>query len=255
MKYKPKRQKLEDKSLIQAIRNETKAIKLKFAGLQQEIRTSITNKLKDRRVLVAIVSEMEILSEDDMRRVTDAPDTLGVYLIIKNYWSLLDYTYFAFIVRTLCGERENKMLEEYTAALEKFCRNRIVDCPYDDSESKKKIYVKLDTEVLKKDSKRDHTKFTCWLANILHCEASDLELLSIEEGSILITFLVVSFVGDRLFEKGCESLSIEQQDALRTECVITLKYESITIFSNTQTSVQLTRSGKLILKCRGMFMN
>lgn len=240
------RQPSEDENSVQVINKETRNIKLEFADLKERICDKITNKKK----LILVLKRMEILTPDDMQSVEEADDVSDVFLVIEKYWSLLDYRYFAYIAQKLCSDAGRKMVEEYTAKLERFCRNRIVNCPPDclknDHQSDgrgNKIYVKLNLKILNVPV-ANILAFKCCLADILHLRPSDLILLSIGDGSILVTYMVLACVGDHIFEKGPDSLSSEQQTALKREHVTSLQYNLIVIYSDPQTSKLLDHTGR-----------
>lgn len=241
---------LEDQNELQTIDKETEDIMYEFARLQRKIRIKIESKFKDKRKLIIVVKELKILSKDDVKHIDGAADILDVFLVIQKYWSILDYRCLVHIAESLCDDAEMKEVETYTANLENFCKNRIVNCPpeclkndHQDDGRRNKIYVKLNLEILNV-SVEDIKKFKRRLATILHCSVDDLILLSIEDGSILLTFMVGAAIGDTMFKKGSDSLSSEQQAALKRERVMSLQYNSVIIFYDLQKGLHPSQKGK-----------
>lgn len=234
------RQTSEEENAFQTITKETKYIKKEFAKLQGEVRKKIKSIEDSKSRLIEVVEDLGILRGDDIQRVDEAEDVLGVFRIIKKFWSLLDYEYFEHIVENLCGDQEMKMLHEYTAKLRKFCEKSKVHClpiASDDhnDDSLNKLYIRLNLKCLNVSQNLLELKSS--FANILGCDASNLVLLSIESGSILLVFFVVVFDRNCILEKGPDSLSSEQQEALKRKHVISLEYNSITIFCDPKQSL------------------
>ena len=226
------REESEDSNLRQAIYTDAHDIRMNFADLQSKIR----KKIKNHRELVASVLDLKILTKDEIERVKQAPNTTEVFIIIQDCWTFLDYDHFTHIVKSVCGEDEEKLVEAYTEQLKKFCRNIVDDCPKhllkgDDSSSAKrdKLFVELDLNA--SDVRvMDFQKFKRHLAKILRCQVNKLLLFSIEEGCVLVTYILLSSI---VFATEL-SLTCDQLDALRAESVISLKYNSSIIFRDVQ---------------------
>ena len=54
-------------------------------------------------------------------------------------------------------------------------------------------------------------------------------LQNIESGSVLVTFLITTTLGSKMFERS--SLTDEQKEELRKEQVISIKYGSVYVYS------------------------
>ena len=215
--------------LYQVITTDMKVMKRKFSTLLEKVWKSID----DYRGTVACLLDMAILSEEDEKQVKEAPNVNEIRIILaQKYWSFLDHENLQHIVETKCGDTEQKLMKEYSEKVKQFCERSVTELPSGflgsdtDHTGKKKLLVRLDL----KDPSLKHIKdVKVVIANILGCQASNLVLHDIENGSILVTFLVVASIGAELFET--KSLTSEQEDLLRKEHVISLKFES-TIFFN-----------------------
>ena len=110
----------EDINLRQAIYTDAHDIRMSFAALQRKIR----KRIKNHRELVASVLDLKILTKDEIERVKQAPNTTEVFIIIQDYWTFLNYDHFTHIVKSVCGEDEEKLVEAYTEQLKRFCREQ-----------------------------------------------------------------------------------------------------------------------------------
>ena len=93
----------------------------------------------------------------------------------------------------------------------------------------------------------DFQKIKRHLAKILHCQVNKLLLFSIEEGCVLVTYILLSSI---VFTAEL-SLTCDQLDALRAESVISLKYNSSIIFRDVQSEGMTI----LILQINNEFMS
>ena len=215
--------------LYQVITNDVKTMKRKFSRLLERI----WNSIDDLKGTVAYLVDMAILSEEDEKQVKEALSINDVRILLaQKYWSFLDYENLENIVETKCGDNEQKLMKAYCEEVKKFCERRVTEFPpgslsnSTDHPGMKKLIVTLDLN----DPSLKHIKhLKVVIANILGCPASKLVLYDIEDGSVVVTFLVVASVGAKLFLT--RLLTSKQEDVLREEHVISLKYESTVVFS------------------------
>ena len=226
--------------LCQLITTDVRVMKYRFSILLEELWKSID----DHEETVAVLLEMAILSEEDETQLKKTTCINEVRILLAHkYWSFLDYENLKHIVKAKCGDVQQIMMNEYGEEVKRFCERRVTEFPPGslgtgtDHAGMKKLTVTLDLN----DPSLKHIKhLKVVIANILGCPASKLVLYDIENGSVLVTFLVVASVGVKLFET--RSLTSEQQVALREEHVISLQYESTFVFS-TDTKMDVLRSG------------
>ena len=133
-------------------------------------------------------------------------------------------------------------MKEYCEEIKRFCERRVTELPTGslgngtDHSGMKKLTVTLNL----KDPSLKHIKdLKVVIANILGCLASQLVLENIENGSVLVTFLMVASVGAKLLLT--RPLTTEQKNALRKKHVISLKYESTIVF-NVDTEIDIQQS-------------
>ena len=213
--------------LYHKITKDVDVMKRKFSSLQNKIWI----KMKEQQdMIVELALGMGILSEDDEKRIYESPSE--VRKILTKYWSFLDYGNLEHIVEEICGEEDQKRMKEYTVELKKFCERRVSEFPSGSlgNDSKhpgmEKLYVTLNlNDPFLKRIKDLKVVF----ANILGCPASKLVLQNIESGSVLVTFLITTTLGSKMFERS--SLTDEQKEELRKEQVISIKYGSVYVYS------------------------
>ena len=222
----------------QVVTNDVRKMKHKFFTLQQKIWESFD----DQKGITACLLDMAILSEEDEKQVKEATSINDIRISLAQiYWSFLDYENLEPIVETKCGDTEQKMMKEYGEKVKRFCERRVTEFPAGSLNNgtdhagpgMKKLIVALN---LKDPSLKRIKQIKVVVANILGCPASKLILYDIEDGSVLVTFLVV---GAKLLET--RSLTPEQEDALRKEYVISLNYDSTFVF-NTNTEMEVQQS-------------
>lgn len=224
--------------LYQRITIDVSTMKRKFSSLQEEIWKTIN----DHKGIKAFLLGMGILSKEDQKQVGESSDIEEVRITLaQKYWSFLDYGNLEHIVMHKCGDAEQQMMREYSEKMGRFCERRVSEFPLGslsdgtDHAGMKKLHVMLD---LTDPTLINVRRVKMVIANILGCSASTLVLHNIENGSVLVTFLVVMSPGAELFETGL--LTAKQENALKEEHVISLKYESI-FFFNAQTDLGIKK--------------
>ena len=146
------------------------------------------------------------------------------------------------IIEHKCGEAQVQMMKEYRIKAKVFCERRVSEFQPGsirsniDHTGMEEICVTLDMNdfYLKRIK-----NIKVIIANILGCSASKLVVKSIEIGSVEVVFLVVASVGDNLF--GARKFTPEQEENLRNEHILTIKYKSVLVFQAcTETKIQQT---------------
>ena len=210
--------------LHQRIYTDISKIKRSFSHLQAVARENIKNHKK----LIAHVMCMDMLSEEDEQKVEMASNTDEVFIVLAKYWSFLDFGNLEDIIEHNCGEAEQTKMQEYGKEVKEFCKKRVSEFPLDSLHSDishvgmEELHFVLDltNPSLKriKDLKRV-------IATILGLDASKLVLVNIGGGSVVATFLTATSSAKQI----C-SLTKQQEDALKTVQVISLKFRSRLIF-------------------------
>ena len=217
--------------LQQIIQINVEKIRRRFSELQAKVRQKIT----DHTELAAHVISMGILSEEEKKQVKEASSTNGVWMIVAEYWSFLDYGNLQDVIQNTCSEVEQEMFE-YSKEVKKFCERRVSefqsDSPHGGNDHCDTVMEKLHITLNLSDPPLKHIKnLKIVIANILQCKASNLILHDVGCGSVVVLFRVVPSIV-HVFNK--MKLSKEQEDKLKAVQVISLTFASSCIFS-TQT--------------------
>ena len=184
---------------------------------------------------------MYILSEEHEKRMEKASRFEEIFNILTKYWSFLDFSHLENIAENFCSHEceAKKELDQYKHDVQQFCERRVSELPQGslssgtDNEGMEKLVVTLD---LKDPSVKHVRGLKEVIANILGLPASKLILYDIGTGSVIVTFLICTSLGDRLFLKtsdtsNLKALTTKQQSELLKANVISLEFKEITIFS------------------------
>ena len=201
----------------------------------------IRNNIKknaDHKALAAHISGMYILTEEHEIQVANASTVDEIFYILPKYWSFLDFGNLDDIAENFCSPEceARKKLDIYRGDVQEFCRRRVSEFPPGslnngtDNEGMDKLVVTLD---LKDPSLRHVRDLKEVIANILGLPASKLILYDIGIGSILVTFLIATSLGEKLFLETtgtAKALSQPQEDRLLEIKVVSLEFKDITVF-------------------------
>ena len=222
--------------LRQKIRSDIERMRHKFSALQTMIRRNIKEKNVDHKDLAAHVFGMYILSEEHEKQVGSASTVDDIFNILTKYWSFLDFSNLEDIAKNLCSCDCNaeKQMKEYKKDVQQFCKRRVSEFPPGslnngtDSEGMDKLVVILN---LHNPSLKHVLHLKEVIANILEQPASKLVLYDIGNGSVVVTYLIATSLGEKLFLKTSEALTQKQKDKLLEANVVSLHFKEITLFS------------------------
>ena len=208
--------------LSQRMHADVDRIKQRFALLQSRIRHSI----KDHKELASHIGGMYILSSQHEEEVKQATSTGEIFEILRKYWSFLDYSILENITQNPvacdCSVDIQQEMDVYRDELKEFCKRRVSEIPsgslVDRHDGMEKLVVILDLS----DPSLQHIKYLKEnIANILGIRASRLLLHDIQNGSVVVTFLLTSQLKEVLFER---MLTEQQKTDLIKAKVIALKF-------------------------------
>ena len=209
-------------------------MKSKFATLQTMIRNEIIKGNTHHKALAAHLSGMYILSEEHKEQVGNASTVDEIFFHLPSYWSFLDFSNLENIVENFCSPEceARKKLEQYKRDVRDFCERRISEYPKGslDNDGIDKVVVTLDLQ----DPLIKHVlNLKEVIADILGEEASKLVLQNVGSGSVVVTYLIATSVGEKLFLESsgtAKALTQEQKDKLQEVNVVSLKFKEITIY-------------------------
>ena len=173
---------------------------------------------------------MYILSEEHENQVAKASTIDEIFFILTKYWSFLDFSNLVNIAKNLyCDHDTEKQIKEYKEDVEKFCERRVSELPPGslnsgtDMEGMDKLVITLD---LQDPALRHVLDLKEVIADILQQPASKLILCDIGIGSVVVTFLVSTLLGEKL-----KMLTQKQKDRLQEANVVSLKLKEKALFS------------------------
>ena len=193
----------------------------------------------DHKALAAHIAGMYILTEEHEKEVANASTVDEIFFILPKYWSFIDFGNLEDIAETFCSHEceAKKELDDYKGDVQQFCERRVSEFPpgslnsSTDSEGMDKLVVTLD---LQDPSLRHVRGLKEVIANVLGQPASKLVLYDIGIGSIVVTFLIVTSLGEKLFLEttgAAKSLTQKQEDQLLDAKVVSLEFKGITVSS------------------------
>ena len=220
--------------LRQRIQTETKAMKHRFSALQTMIRKKLKAKDIEPKDLASHIIGMYILSKEHEIMIKKASTLEDIFNILTKYWSFLDFSHLENIAHTYCRDKGEaiKKLDQYKRDVLKFCERRVSEVPQGSlrsgsyNEGMNSLVVVLDLE----DPSLEHVlNLKEVIANILGQPASKLVLYDIGKGSVVVTYLITTSLGEELFAG--KLLAQKQKDKLLEAKVISLEFKKKTVFS------------------------
>ena len=241
-----------EEDLRQKIHSDIEIMRHKFSALQTTIRKNVKKNV-DHKDFAAHVFGMYILSEEHQKQVANASTVDDIFNILTKYWSFLDFSNLEDIAKNVYHESDTEkqieqdtekekkqgtgeQIEQYKKDVQQFCERRVSEFPPGslnngtDSEGMDKLVVTLD---LHDPSLKHVLRLKEVIANILGQPASKLVLYDIGSGSVVLTFLIATLLGEELFMKTSNTLTLtqKQKDKLLEVNVVSLEFKEVTLFS------------------------
>ena len=197
-------------------------IKKEFANLVSEIRLSLKERISVCDVVTHIIS---FVSEEDKVILAKETSLNGVFILLtlSNYWSFLDCDILDSIVSIYGSDSDHNKMERYKKSLENFCRRRISEVPGEqlhlngcdtDSCTRQLLIVKLDMNDPRLSCIKDIKIKFCKILSVMPTE---MQIKSIQQGCVEITFFILKRVSEVLFMK---PLTEAQCDAFQAVSVV-----------------------------------
>ena len=188
---------------VQQLNSDIRTMERKFAKLQLSIRESLKErhvpymKLVDHlmayRYLHSVLTDKSTLYLSHQQSDLEKAESMdNIFRILTPFWSFLDFELLEDIVddRTLGADGDRQRLDEYSTSLKEFLYSWKVDayevCHHtsESVESQVKLHFKLDT-----DSLAMYRDVKAAIARILDVQVHALQLYSIQEGCVELSFL------------------------------------------------------------------
>ena len=188
---------------VQQLNSDIRTMERKFARLQLSIRESLKErnvpcmKLVDHlmayRYLHSVLTDKSTLCLSNQQSDLEKAENIdNIFRILTPFWSFLDFELLEDIIsdRTLGADGDRQRLDEYSTSLKEFLYSWKVDayevCLHtsESLDSKVKLRFKLDT-----DSLAIYRDVKAAIARILDVQVCALQLYSIQEGCVELSFL------------------------------------------------------------------
>ena len=219
--------------MIQELTDQINGMQDAFNKLFYKITQSLCSRGKTPQQLAALVlahrsGKVKIplwnKYEEELRASTSISES---FIILRNHITFFNFELLAWIIqhKDVCTDEDRKLLQEYQAMFEKFCRRKVFRVPChmlrpntrEDNTRNRTNFAVLLTMDEGEAMLLDVVKAKRKLATLLNLKAGALHLEWIDKGSLILVFSVPNFVAERLFP-------LEHHQALL------LKSEGFTVF-------------------------
>ena len=167
------------------------------------------------------------LLDEHRQEIKGAKSISEIFIILSAYWNYLSYEILEYIIEYYGTSDDAERLRNYNKKLHDFCKRRIFELPMpvrgngtenESSPKQEKLYVKLD--VREDIPSEQFNQIKGRIAKILHVRPATLQIFSIDEGCVQLTFVIPKFVAQEIFPLSCEQASALSEDVsvIRLEC-------------------------------------
>ncbi len=116
------------------------------------------------------------------------------FRVLRQFWSFFDYKILGVIITSFCCDMKSDF-DEYVLIFKKYCRRRVCEVPDDsyhkemsESEQKKTLHIQIDQNFIDEIKRMKMEDLKVIVANLEKILETDLCILKIEDGSIILTF-------------------------------------------------------------------
>ena len=163
------------------------------------------------------------LLRDRFDAIKAAEDIDDVFDILAEYVSFFSFHITEHIVENLGTKDDKKLLAEYKAELEEYCKRNIFECP---SYSTPKLGVAnlvMKVEGIEKYNLKHLAELISHVSKVLSVSQHTLQLCSVEKGCVQLNFQTPHFVKESIFP-----LTAEQREAFAQRAIILVMCEGWT---------------------------
>ena len=168
------------------------------------------------------------LLDEHRQEIKGAKSISEIFIILNAYWNYLNYEVLEYIIEHYGTSEDTERLRKYKERLHDFCKRRIFELPMpvrgNGTENKlspkqEKLHVKLDVQ--KDIPSEQFNQIKGKIAKILHVRPATLQICSIAEGCVQLTFLIPKFVAHEIFPLSREQTTALSKDAsvIGLECM------------------------------------
>ena len=176
-------------------------IHVKFLKLQADLIKSLKGLITPKQLVQTLKAHMTYhgsaaIFDHHKEELIAAKDIEDIFIIMNPYFSFFNYDLIEVIITVhgACSDKEN--MQQYLRDFSEYCKK--IPCvefheEYNANESRTKIKFKLDYDRNNDLELGDIKRIQRQIAEILHVDPCVVYLHSVEDGCILITFLVPTF--------------------------------------------------------------
>ena len=219
------------------LNDDVRKMKLLFGSLVTETRDSVEKRISVRKVagsILALGAFEPAIGERDQRLLDEhreeikrAESVSEIFIILSAYWNYLDHDILVYIINhygTRGDDSDEKRLQNYKEALQRFCKRRIFELPVPESgngtgnKKQVKFYVKLN---IPEDTRAEQMfLIKRKVAEILQLNPVTLQIYSVDKGCVQLIFLIPKFVAQEIVPLSDEQKSALSKDVavMRLEC-------------------------------------
>ena len=227
----------EKEELKAQLKNDEQKMKLLFGSLVTNTRDSVEKRISVGKVagsILALGAFEPAIGERDRRlldehreEIESAKSVSEIFIILSAYWNYLDYDILVYVINhygTHGDDSDERRLQNYNEALQRFCKRRIFELPLSENgngaENKKqeKLYMKLN---IPEDTLAEQMfPIRIKVAEILQLNPATLQIRSVNKGCVQLIFLIPKFVARKIFPLLDEQTSALSKDVsvIRLEC-------------------------------------
>ena len=180
----------------------TMDMNLRFKKLVNQLYESFRKRLEHNSVILTLTKDDVMIFEQD-DEVDKAKDMFEVFKAIRPHCSYFNYDLLELLVEVHGSPEDREKMKEYLQSFSDYCKAMpCVEevCGNGDSESKRiklKFKINLDRQHLKIDTLR---RIKCNIARRIKIPPRSLYLCRVDEGCVLLEFLIPMFLFERIFQ-------------------------------------------------------
>ena len=188
-------------------------------------------------------NQQVMLLSDVKNELQEASNIHAIFDFLSvRFASFLNYDIFKFIVQEFGNDKDHQKLEDYTARLEEYVNKHKISeffninpalKEYD--KTAKKLILKVDYEKFQKLAKITNLKRA--LADIWDLKTSAIQFYGIEDGCILVIFLIPVCVADVIFVEENRSTILKQAGCFQALSVQWLECDGFKVYFEVSTQL------------------
>jgi len=227
----------EKEELKAQLKDDEQKMKLLFGSLVTGTCDSVEKRIPVKKLAGAILQlgayepafeerDRQLLDEH-REEIKSANSVSEIFIILSAYWNYLDFEVLVYVINLFgtCGDdSDEKRLQSYKEAFQRFCKRRIFELPLPESgngtdhKKQEKLYVKLN---VREDTPLEQINLLkTKISKILQVNSASLLIDHVDKGCVQLIFLIPKFVAREIFPLSDEQTSALSKDVavMRLKC-------------------------------------